>query len=174
MLVSIGRPRRDSVDLVDHLLDCHVRIRTFTGLARTLAATAAAPAGEVADTAARVRRYFVEALPLHVADEEQTIEPLLTGTSPELDRALATMHAEHGEHAPELARLVEICATLEREPARHAELAAELGAIAASLEAQFTRHLELEERDIFPALRRLPAEDQAAIVRAMQARRATR
>src|SRR4051812_25565021 len=96
MLIQIGSPK-EPPDIVDILLECHERIRSFTGLARRLASTHGLSEEEVRDAAARVTRYFSEALPLHVADEEQSILPRLSGRSPELDAALNGMQREHHE-----------------------------------------------------------------------------
>ena len=55
MLDQIGTAR-PAGDIVDLLLDCHVRIRRFTDTAVRLGATRAAPASEVAEAAAAVHR----------------------------------------------------------------------------------------------------------------------
>src|SRR6478752_10243593 len=109
MLVTLGQ-RAKSEDVVELLLECHGRIRKFLGFARDLAVAHAAPRDEVRQLAAQIRRYFAVSLPLHVADEEELIEPALAGASSEVDAALAAMHAEHEAHAPALARLVGACA----------------------------------------------------------------
>jgi hemerythrin-like domain-containing protein len=171
MLVPLG-PRRITGEVVDLLLDCHGRIRQFTTLARRLATARAAPPAEIARTAASIRRYFVEALPLHVEDEELDLEPRLAGQDPRLDRALATMRAEHGDHGPALARLVAMCEALERDPGHLLLVGPDLAAVSAGLEARLAAHLDLEERAIFPAVRRLPAPVQREILEAMRARRA--
>ena len=169
MLVKLGA-RRAEPGLVEALLECHERIRRFTGHAARLAAAAPDDA-EIRDVAAQVGRYFRESLPLHVADEEEQVARRLAGTSPEVDRALAQMEAEHAEHAPDVARIVAICAQLEREPGRMPALAAELAACAARLDAAFAAHLALEERVVFPALARLPAADRDAMLAALRERR---
>jgi iron-sulfur cluster repair protein YtfE (RIC family) len=168
MLVKIGT-RRDTGDVVDLFLECHARIRRFAALAVRLPATDR-PTAEIAETAAAIRRYFAEALPLHVADEEEEVAPRLAGRNDAVDRALATMAAEHREHEPSLARLLELCATVERDP-DPAHLA-DLAAVATDLATRFDAHLALEEAVIFPALRALPAADLEAIRLALHARRA--
>jgi iron-sulfur cluster repair protein YtfE (RIC family) len=168
MLVSIGS-RREGGNVVDLFLDCHARIRRFAALAVRL------PAGpdptEIATTAAAIRRYFAEALPLHVADEELEVHPRLAGRDPAVDAALATMSAEHAEHEPAVARLIAVCTTLAAEPARLAALAPELTTLATDLVARFETHLVLEESVIFPALRALPAADLETLRLAVHARR---
>jgi hypothetical protein len=115
-----------------------------------------------------IERYFTQALPRHVADEDTDIAPRLAGRDREIDDALAIGTAEHVEHEPLVARLVAICGELAREPARRAP---DLADVAAELDARFATHLEREERVIFPAIRALPQADQDAIRAAMRARR---
>lgn len=172
MLISIGARSGGDDDLVGLLGECHVRIRKFTALARQLAAATDLPAAEVADAATAVRRYFAEALPLHVADEDLSIVPRLRGRDAAVDAALAAMSEEHVAHEPALARLIALCDALAAAPASLPQVAGELAEVAAGLEASLRAHLEGEERVIFPALRALPAADRAAIVRELRARRA--
>src|SRR6185503_861481 len=94
MLVSLGSPRGDERDVVDALLACHERIRRFSAMAVRIADAGGATELEIRDAAAAVRRYFAEALPLHVADEDEDLAPLLAGRDPAIDAALATMSAE--------------------------------------------------------------------------------
>lgn len=170
MLVKLGQ-RAKSEDIVDLLVECHGRIRKFLGFARDLALAHDAPREEIRQLAAQVRRYFAVSLPLHVADEEELIEPALAGTSAEIDDALAAMHAEHATHEPALARLVGTCAWLERDPSVLASVGETLAATAAELAAEFEPHLAREERVIFPALAALAADRRDAIRAAMRARR---
>jgi iron-sulfur cluster repair protein YtfE (RIC family) len=171
MLTHIGA-RRPTEDVVDLLLECHARIRSFTELSQRLAeATGVAPV-EVAETAARVRAYFSEALPLHALDEEESILPRLAGRDRQVDASLVAMHRDHVEHAPIVERLVDMCTTLADAPERHAALAPALGAAAATLREHFARHLAEEESIVFPALARLlDAAERAEIVRELRARR---
>ncbi len=173
MLLNLGRKQTPAPDdLVGLLLECHGRIRTFVRLARTVAAAPDAPAEAAGLAAGRVRRYFAEALPLHVADEEQSVEPRLRGRDAALDRALGAMRREHAEHEAATARLVELCALVEADPAQLAGLAGELGALAARLDALFEAHLEAEERSIFPALGALLGEaERRAAIDELRARR---
>ena len=106
MYVQIGVPKEPS-DIVDLLLECHERIRTFVGLAGRLANTKQPSVDEVRDAATRVARYFSEALPLHVADEEQSILPRLSGRDSELDKALNSMREQHRQHEEPLRVLLQ-------------------------------------------------------------------
>ena len=170
MLVTLGQ-RAKSEEVVDLLVECHGRIRKFLGFARDLATAREAPHDEIRALATQVRRYFAVSLPLHVADEEELIEPALAGTSVEVDAALAAMHAEHATHGPALARLVGACAELERDPSALPRIAEVLAATTATLAAEFEPHLAREERVIFPALAALDAAKRDAIRAGMRARR---
>lgn len=160
MLISLGQRTQSPDDIVDALLECHQRIRRFTemtvllGRRNELAAT---------ETTSQIERYFRMALPLHVRDEEETVIPRLQGRSPDLDRALAAMKAEHEDHAPPIAQL--FAALERREPAGLLEAGA-------ALTAAFTPHLEQEERLIFPALRQwVSTDDRRAMLGELRARR---
>jgi hemerythrin-like domain-containing protein len=172
MAIGIRLGKRTTGDEpVDELLACHSRIRDMTAMAHRLGATVGPPAAEVAAAAARIERYFAEALPHHVDDEESSVLPRLRGRDPELDTALATMHAEHASHARLEARLVAACAALAADPSQHPALAGELTAIAAVLEGAYAVHLAAEERLIFPAVASLPDADRQQIRAEMRARR---
>jgi iron-sulfur cluster repair protein YtfE (RIC family) len=170
MLTRLGRAAAPE-DAVGLLLDCHDRIRTFLSLARRVAEASSADR-DVPEAAARVARYFREALPLHARDEEESILPRLNGADPEVDAALLRMEREHETHGPPLAALIAACDALAAGPSRLPELAPELSAATAALDAHFVVHLRREEDVIFPAMRRLltPADD-AEIVRELRARR---
>ena len=165
--------RRDNVpqDLVDLLGECHQRIRRFVDLARQVASREDAPLDQVAQACADVERYFVEALPLHVADEEESIEPRLRGLSPSVDHALDAMTHQHQEHASNLEALLRATAKVRCEP--HDERArGELATAAIALEIEFEKHLALEENTIFPAIRELlPPEAQESIIVELRQRR---
>lgn len=162
----------DAPDVVELLLDCHQRIRHFTDLALRLGEAESLPEAEIRDAAFRVRRYFTEALPLHVADEEEDLAPRLQGREPELDAALQRMSAEHRHHEPLLAKLVAICGALEAAPDHHRDLRQPLAEVASALSAEFEVHLQREEGVIIPALRSLfPAEVRASMAHSVRARR---
>ncbi|HET7505331.1 MAG TPA: hemerythrin domain-containing protein [Kofleriaceae bacterium] len=174
MLLHLG-PRsaeHGADDVVALLLECHGRMRKFLVLARRLGETTGAPATEVRDVAQHIARYFTEAFPLHVADEDRELAPRLAGASAEVSRALTTMAAEHLDHEPAIARLIELCKALEGDPARLAALGNELARLSAELSTRLESHLELEEHVVFPEVRRLPAAERAAILAGLRERRA--
>lgn len=170
MLIQLGK-QSHALDVVDLLVECHGRIRRFLEIARRLAQSRDAGIDVVRDSAGQVRRYFAEALPLHIADEDELVDQTLRGRSEVVDEALAKMQLEHVHHAPLVDRLIEVCAMLEREPQRLEELATELHDVALLLHTAFEPHLAREETIIFPALRTLPGGERDAIKAGMRDRR---
>lgn len=171
MLTRLGaRPTPE--DAVGLLLECHARIRAFVHLARRIAAVRPDERAGVAEAAARVSRYFSQALPLHALDEEQSVLPRLRGRAAELDAALDAMAHEHREHERPLAVVIAACDALARDPTGLDAVAPALSRAAAELDAHFAQHLDREESVVFPAVRRLLSpEDDTAIVRELRARR---
>lgn len=171
MAVHLGL-RPAGAGAVELLLECHQRSRQVAALMRRLAAGEGATLGSLAADAESVRRYLSETLPLHVADEEWSVVPLLRGRDPALDGALAVMRREHESHGPRVVRVVGLCADLAAAPERHPLLAPRLAEAAESLDRHFAPHLALEEETIYPALKRIldPATD-ARLVAEMRARR---
>jgi hemerythrin-like domain-containing protein len=162
----------NAADIVDVLLECHDRIRSFIDLARRIALASPVSHADIGEAAQRVVRYFSESLPLHVVDEEESIVPRLTGRDAALDAALNTMRREHEEHKPDLELLLRTCRMLMDSPERLAELRETVLGAASSLQQQFVRHLEQEEKTIFPAIRRLLSPvDHQAMLRELRARR---
>lgn len=172
MLTQLSMRRENrSRDLVDLLGECHQRIRRFVELGRQAASREDVSPEQVVQACADVERYFAKALPLHVADEEQSIEPRLRGRSPSIDQALDAMVDQHEEHATSLEALLRASAKVRHAP-QDAQVRAELASAASALEAEFEKHLALEESVTFPAIReRLPPETQAAIIDELRERR---
>jgi hemerythrin-like domain-containing protein len=170
MLVQIGQ-RTQHADLVDLLAECHTRIRRFLALAAALADDRLTSESESRSIAGEIRRYFVSAFPHHVADEDRLIAPHLTGKTAKLDETLAQFHSDHEPLADAIALLVGICTEIEREPRRLPLQAASLRHATALVKRCLEPHLEIEERELFPAVRALGAETQAAIRTAMRQRR---
>ena len=166
MLLSIGR-RPHEPDLVDLLSDCHDRIRSFLDLAHRVATTPGLAAADIRTAGHQIYRYFTEAFPLHVADEEHSILPRLRGRDEGLDAALARMEDDHREHADLVERLVALCDLTMRDPRQLAALDETACALSLALEA----HLSLEELVIFPALDDLSQIELAAIRAEMRGRR---
>lgn len=159
MLTQLSTRRvTGSQDLVNLLGECHQRIRRFVALARQAASRRDAPSDQIAQACAAVERYFVEALPLHVADEEESLEPRLRGLSQSVDQALATMAHQHQQHVSKIAALLMAIGKVRSQP--HVEVArGELAAAAIALET------ELEEQPASRGERDLPCDPRAAVAR---------
>lgn len=173
MFVNLSHaPRRtaEPPSLLDLLGECHQRIRHFIGLSCEVARRRDTPAAEVSRACADAARYFSEALPLHVADEEESITPHLRDRSPAVNEALDTSSAQHVWHAAQIELLLRALGEVGRAPLD--ESARErLASIAAPLRTELEEHLALEERGIFPVIRDMPAETQALIIDELRARR---
>lgn len=162
--MKIGERRGDDDgDVVDALEACHQRIRSFLELGARVGQ--GGEPDQVSEACRRIERYFREAMPLHVTDEEESVLPRLRGRDPEVDRALASMHEQHGAHEAALAELTGAAAALAGEPAA-AALLARMAAATGALAAALIPHLELEEALILPAMRRLLAPGELADIAA--------
>jgi hemerythrin-like domain-containing protein len=139
---------------VDLLRDCHSRIRAFGALAVELSARRDLSSDEVTDACARVERYFVHALPLHVRDEEDSIRPRLCGRSTKIDSAFARLGEQHDLHGVLIERLCRAIAALRVAPGDE-EARQALGSIAEPLQTLLEAHLRAEEDIIFPSIRLL-------------------
>jgi hemerythrin-like domain-containing protein len=170
MLHAIGH-RSHPEDLVGLFLECHQRIRTFARLAEDVGRRHDLAGAEVIDTCRRCERYFTEALPLHVEDEEKSLLPRLTDAGPELEDALAAMRVQHLEHVPLLHALLESLRAVQGDPGvAHQRQRLEAGA--RHLVQEFEKHLTLEEQVIFPAVRaRIPGDVQDIVIQELRARR---
>lgn len=170
MLISIGSKSKPA-DLVGLLLECHQRIRSFVRLAEEVGRRDDVPESEVVEACHRCERYFTEAFPLHVEDEEKSLLPRVRGLRPDIDHALLAMQAQHRAHDQLLQTFLAALRTVRRDPgqARHRE---ELRAIAKDLHAELETHLTLEEQVIFPAIRsEISGEVQARVLDELRARR---
>ena len=160
-------------DAASMLLGCHQRIRHFTEVALRLAENSATPLAERATAAQSVLRYYIEALPLHEADENDSLHPRLRRVLPEgvLAEANDAMVQQHTEIDALIAQLVPAWRELERNP-EHPQ--ADLLQQTECLQRLWTSHLQLEEEQVIPAMRHyLSADDLRVIEAEMRARRQT-
>lgn len=170
MLISIGR-REAPEDLAGLLLECHGRIRHFAALAVQLASADVGPE-ERAGAAASIARYFGEALPLHIRDEEDGLLPRLAGRAG-LDVPLERMRREHAEHDALRLEVIAITSVIALDAHCFEAHARRLGEVAKELEKELVSHIEQEEREILPRLSALLClEEERAIIVEMRARRA--
>jgi iron-sulfur cluster repair protein YtfE (RIC family) len=160
-------------DAVDLLVGCHERIRHFTGVAVKLAHAQGATTEEIAQAAAGVHRYYSVSLPLHEADEDQTLQPRLGAVADEPVRhALLAMGDQHQAIDELIERLLPLLVLVTNNPDTLPEVGGEMCSITKALEEIFRAHLQMEEEIIFPAIRQaLPESTRADILREMQERR---
>src|SRR6185503_8552211 len=115
------RTRPDQAPSTDEptelLLACHGRLRHFSELSHALASRQDLEDPLVVDAARRLSRYFRLALPLHEADEERTLAPvLLERATPEQADAMESMRDQHGLLHDVLAELFPLWERAEAEP----------------------------------------------------------
>lgn len=179
MPVTIGaKLDSDFTDPIGLLGDCHRRIERFLG---ALVALAEQSDGGALDEESRsafdtALRYFREAAPRHVADEEESLFPRLHASAdPDANAALVRLERDHKSIQAWHAELHELGARLlagggleQRELARFRELVEQL-------ENAYAPHIALEDDEIFPSARRLLSADQLrAVGREMAVRRGAR
>ena len=141
-------------DAVDLLLGCHQRIRHFTGVAVKLAHAHGATPEEIAQAAAGVHRYYSVSLPLHEADEEQTLHPRLSAIADDrVHHALLAMRDQHQAIDELLERLLPLLIMAGNNPDMLAAVGGEMCSITQALDEMFRAHLQMEEEVIFPAIR---------------------
>ncbi len=169
MLVTLGA-RVPPTTALTWLTECHQRIRTFGELLERVAGDATLTLPQRSEACLQAARYFREALPLHVADEEQSVAPRLRGIDAAADAALDKMIRQHLEHGPlleeVLALAVRIAAAPEEDSARTA-----LAPLAGRLRAELEQHLALEERTWFPLVAAWPASLQQEVASELRQRR---
>lgn len=175
--IKISKPASVSSanDAIEMLLGCHERIRHFSAVALKLAHAQGASPADIAEAADSLHRYFTVSLPLHEADENESLDSRLRKAVPDGDTvviACNTMMEEH-EHIDEVVeRLVPLWMLVKNNPEKLDELAGEMCQLAGRLGELFSRHLQLEEETIFPALQRLLNDEElGGMVREMKARR---
>ena len=174
--ISSTKSEPKTEDAVDLLTGCHDRIRHFTGVAVKLAHAQGAPSDEVVQAASGVHRYYSVSLPLHEADEEETLRPRLNSIPDDKVRhALVAMSDQHMAIDELLERLLPLLVMVRNNPEALSAAGAEMCAITKALDEMFRAHLQMEEEVIFPAIRSaLPEAAQAEMLREMQGRRVQR
>lgn len=165
MKLQIGAgPSLPTDDPIDLLLDCHVRIRHFTALATALAGAGQAAAAHRVDAANGLARYFGVAFPLHGADEEELLAPVLRRSAdPEVLRAVESVPGDHRAADALLEILLPTWRAIAASPDGGPALLDRLNEPSAHLRSHLAEHLALEEALLFPEARRLldPAEARA-------------
>lgn len=175
MLNQISPARKPAAEntAVELLVGCHQRIKHFTSVATKLAHAQAATHDEIRSAAEAAFRYYSVSLPLHEADEEDSLRPRLDKLADEhVHHALAAMHDQHMAIDDLLERLLPLLQMVGNNPATLADAGAEMCSITKALSEMFTAHLQMEEEVIFPAIdAQLTEEDRAELVNEMRNRR---
>ena len=136
---------------LETLLGCHLRIRHFMQLSRTLADAHGVPHREIAEAAEDIFYHFSHALPLHHADESETLFPRLRTQDSLVCEAAETMVEQHQAIDELAAVLLSLCASLSRQPQRLPSVADRLSQVTCALDQIFAAHLLLEETVVFLA-----------------------
>jgi hemerythrin-like domain-containing protein len=170
--IAPAKPQSKSEDAVDLLTGCHQRIRHFTDVAVKLAHAQGVTPDEVRHAAEAVHRYYSVSLPLHEADEDQTLRPKLEAIADEsVKHALLAMSDQHQAIDELLERLLPLLVLVKNDPEMIGEVGGEMCSITKALSEMFGAHLQMEEEVIFPSIRTDSENLQAEILYEMQARR---
>jgi hemerythrin-like domain-containing protein len=177
MPVFIGAAESTFANPIGLLSDCHRRIERFL---QTLIAVAARDRGGPLDAEHRraleaALKYFREAAPRHIADEEEDLFPRvrqLRDTRTEGLEDIERLEAEHKAADRWHREADELGERWLRENFLPPEDTARLKKLLASLSGLYRAHIRLEEDRVFPAARRGLAEAELqAIGRKMALRR---
>ena len=161
--------------VVGLLWEGHQLIRDFVEVTDLLASSpleAESPT-QLRETAQMLHHYVTQSLPLHVHDEEKTLEPRLAGHDPKVDAALEIMRKQHSALDPGLSHFLTLMNRLAEDPSAHAAVVAELRPLAAELHNALISHIDAEERILWPAIvAAFDDETQSVMASEMRARRA--
>ena len=137
---TISSPTKTE-DAVDLLMGCHQRIRHFTAVAVKLAHAQGATAEEIVQAVSSVYRYYSISLPLHEADEEQTLRPRLDAIGDDkLRHALVAMNDQHQAIDDLLERLLPLLTMVRNNPQTLHATGGEMCSITKALEEMFRAH----------------------------------
>lgn len=154
-MTSKTRAHRDVVEL---LLEAHTDVRQVLAVADALCHQSATPTAR--EAAQQIADFVASALPMHLADEDESISRRLAGRNRVVDAALEQMHREHVALDAAVARLRLLCTSIARDVNRLHALRFELGSAAEDLRARMERHQSFEESAVLPALKRLLYADE--------------
>ncbi len=179
MLMEIGqKPEHDFSEPIGMLEDCHKRILHFMQTLVTLAESAGAAQlnGDDRDSLERSLRYFQKAAPRHNADEEDSLFPQLRTHSdvqrePIFER-LAALEADHRWAETQHFEVEAIGGRWLSAGVLHSSDHARLRTLVHSLWRFYAHHIEIEEKEVFPAARRvLSSAEREMVGREMAERR---
>lgn len=157
-------------DPIASMLECHERIRRFTeGLGR-LAALDDLTDPRAPTAASQCARYFREGLPLHAADEDQSLAPRLraAGVTRAVTEALDRMTDDHRETD---AGMIDLLPMLDAIAIGAPPPVARLREGHRWLAGVLLPHVEMEELVIFPACEALAPDVRENVAHEMRLRR---
>lgn len=169
--ITPARSAASSRSAVESLVDCHKKIRHFTSVVQRLAHAEGSALPEISAAAEAAYRYFTVSLPLHEADEEDSLHPRLKSAGPEVQSALDAMCHQHEAIDDMIERLLPVLRLVAGNPAALPQAHGELCTLSKALSEVFQGHLDLEEKVIFPAVQTLSAASQSELLAEMQDRR---
>lgn len=179
MLMQIGqKPEHNFSEPIGMLEDCHKRILHFMQTLVTLAeSVGAAPlTADDRDSLERSLRYFRKAAPWHNADEEESLFPQLRShsgaQSEHIFARLASLAADHRWAETQHFEIDAIGSRWLSAGVLHSSDHARLRTLVHSLWRFYVHHIEIEEKEVFPAARRiLSAAERNTVGREMAERR---
>ena len=158
-----------TLGLTTMLLVCHDQLRHFAELALAVSTRRDLDAPQIRDATRRLVRYFRVTLPVHEADEEQTLSPALTAIATSEQRAaIDRMHDQHALLHDVLGDLFPHWVELARDVKGDASVTAPF---ARRLVAVLDVHLGLEESTIFPMITSLSDAERRRLFGDMRRRR---
>jgi len=171
--ISTARNTQAGSTAVELLVGCHQRIKHFTSVAAKLAHAQAGTHDEIHSAAESVYRYYSVSLPLHEADEEDSLRPRLDKVPDQrVHHALAAMHDQHMAIDDLLERLLPLLQMVGNNPATLGDAGGEMCSLTTALSEMFNAHLQLEEEVIFPAIdQALTEDDRMELLSEMRERR---
>jgi hemerythrin-like domain-containing protein len=179
MPITIGKkPESSFADPLGLLSDCHRRIERFLGLLITVTTDArgGALSDEQREALAAAGRYFREAAPKHIEDEERSLFPRMRESRDARVRAaLATIKELEEDHVVLDRGHIEVDTLVERwmdDGSLPMTDAQRLVTVLEELRSIYERHIEIEDHDVFPLAGQVLNQAAIAVLgREMAARR---
>jgi hemerythrin-like domain-containing protein len=179
MLMQIGqKPEHDFSEPIGMLEDCHKRILHFIQTLITLEGSVGAEALNADDRNALERslNYFEKSAPRHNADEEESLFPQLrshSGAQGEpISERLASLASDHRWADAQHREVDTIGRRWLADGVLRSGDHARLRSLVHSLSRFYAHHIGIEEKEIFPAARRiLSAEQRNTVGKEMAERR---
>lgn len=178
MLMQIGqKPEHDFSEPIGLLEDCHKRILHFMQILVMLVESVGVAALNIEDRNSLERSlfYFRTAGPRHNADEEESLFPQMRGHSDTqneriFDR-LESLAADHRWAETQHSEIDAIGSRWLSTGVLRSHDYSRLGTLVHSLSRFYAHHIEIEEKEVFPAARRILSPAESDIVGRKMAKR---